>query len=392
MPNIITPSDYSQARSPLYLQFEATNAGEEIVTLTASIYIYAGDQVTDLPAQPQVQITKSAVAGNVLLDVSQLVRAYFAQGYASHNNPGASNYYVTQASGAGLWVKVSGNAVETDGSYAFTATTFFAMDGFTYYLNEINATHSETILTTPRTIQLLPGQKFNLPVRNNPQIKWALSDGGGFTTYQNAILPADETKNQVVYLPLGRPNINSIGDLALDVVAANDTYTLNVQRVSDSVSVGSVNVEIVCEPKYEGHYIAFINKWGVWDTMLFQKLSKESIDVMAEEHRRIIGSWGARDGELGTRAYSYNTREGLHARVNAIGQERITLNTDWLNEDGAYNEVMRQLLQSEVFLMDNEIPVMLETKQLDYKTGVNDRLVQYTLTFRYAFEAINRAQ
>lgn len=387
MANILYPADYTQARSPLYIQCAPETGGATITSGLFDLYIYSGDKTTDLPVSATISLSKQGIDGRLLLDVAQLVRAYFVQNFTSHNAPGASTYYINQASGAALWVKVSSNMTESGGGYLENAT-FMAMDGYTKFADGINKVHSETILTTPRTIRLLPGQYFNLPVKNDPRIKWAIGEGGDVTTYQNAPAHSDETDKKVVYLPVGRPNINSIVDLSMGLVAAEDTFVVFVQDQATSAALANIRIEYVCEPKFTGHYIAFINKWGVWDTMLFEKKSTEQMNVQADPHRRMIGDWGSRSGEDGTQPYEYNTRESMIGRINAMGQEKITLNTGWLEED--YNEVMRQLLQSEVFLMDNSIPVMIDTTDIEYKTGVNDRLIQYTITFKYGYEAINR--
>jgi hypothetical protein len=387
MANILYPQDFSQARSPLLLQYAPETDGQDITSADVEVSIYTGDKTSGVPASPQVTLVKSGVDGNVLLDVAQLVRAYFVHNYTSHNAPGASTYYIAQAIGSALWVKVSSNTTELSGGY-LEASTFLAMDGFSYFADGVNKVHSETILTTPRTIQLLEGQYFNLPVKNDPRIKWGIGQVGSVTTYQDAPAHGDDTDKKVVYLPVGKPNINSLTDLSMDLVAATKDFYVFIQNQASSAALANIRIQYICEPKYEGHYIAFINKWGVWDTMLFEKKSSENIKVQGDSYRRMIGAFSARDGETGTQAYTYNTREGVQARINAVGQEYITLNTGFLEED--YNEVMRQLLQSEVFLLDNTTPVTIETVDLDYKTGINERLIQYTIQFKYAFEAINR--
>jgi hypothetical protein len=388
MANIIYPDDYSQARSPMYLQCEADTNGETITDAVHSLSIYSGDKTTGVPASAQVQISKLSVDGKVLTSISEIVRAYFVQNFTSHNAPGSGTYYINQAVGAALWVKVATSTTESDGGYNEN-DTFLAFDGYTEFADGVNAVHAETILTTPRTIKLLEGQYFNLPVKNSPQIEWAMGQPGDFTTYQTVNANGDDTDKMVVYLPAGEPNITSVGDIALDAVIATDRYYIFVRNASTNADLGNIEFEIICEPKYEGHYIAFINKWGVWDTMVFEKKSTESMEVNAESYRRMIGAWGARSGEDGTRPYSYDVNTGTHARINAMGQESITLNTGWLDDD--YNEVMKQLLQSELFLMDNEIPVVLDTYSIDYKQEVNE-MVQYTVTFKYAYGAINRVQ
>jgi len=41
---------------------------------------------------------------------------------------------------------------------------------------------------------------------------------------------------------------------------------------------------------------------------------------------------------------------------------------------------------------DDVFPVNVTTQSLQYKTSVNDKLVQYTLNFEYAFDKINNVR
>jgi hypothetical protein len=389
MANIIYPNDYVQARSPIYVQFAPEDAAEEIVIAYPEITVYTGDKTTGVSGGEVVAIEKPSPDGRVLLDLSQIIRAYFVQNYTSHNLPGSGVYHVAQALGAALWVKVTSSTMETDSSYTNGSATFLAMDGYTKWTDGVNKVHTETILTTPRTIRLLPTQLFNLPVKNTPRVKWAIGEDTDLTPYTAVPATGDDTNLMVVYIPCGRPNIQNIASLTHSLVAAEPTFEMYIKNNGNDATLGNIRIEFVCEPKFQGHYIAFINTGGVWDTMLFEKKSSEQMTVTADSHRRMIGTWGTRSGEDGTQAYGYNQREGLHGRINAMGQETITLNTGFLDE--AYNEVMRQLLQSEYFLLDNTTPVQIETVDIEYKTGLNDKLIQYTITFKYAFEAINRA-
>ena len=97
---------------------------------------------------------------------------------------------------------------------------------------------------------------------------------------------------------------------------------------------------------------------------------------------------------------TYDTYKPQVAQFNKLGKESITLNTNYLSED--YNEVIKQLMMSEqVWLtrLDNPAPdsnnletvlaVIPKTQSVTYKTSLNDRLVQYTVDFDYAFDKIN---
>jgi hypothetical protein len=70
------------------------------------------------------------------------------------------------------------------------------------------------------------------------------------------------------------------------------------------------------------------------------------------------------------------------------------LNSGYLSE--AYNEVFKQLLLSEqVWLTDITatgelvIPLNIKSSGITYKTSVNDKLVDYKISFDKSFDTIN---
>ena len=74
------------------------------------------------------------------------------------------------------------------------------------------------------------------------------------------------------------------------------------------------------------------------------------------------------------------------------GQDRITMNTGYLNEE--YNKVIEELMLSEQVWMYRDgnttiTPIIPTTKQVTFKTSLNDRLVDYTVNFDMAFDKIN---
>ena len=94
-----------------------------------------------------------------------------------------------------------------------------------------------------------------------------------------------------------------------------------------------------------------------------------------------------------TTPVSYSIGSPQVSQYDKLGKESITLNTGYLSDD--YEEVIKQLLLSEqVFLTkltDTELvlPIIPKTSNVTYKTTLNDRLVQYTIEFDYAFDKIN---
>lgn len=97
---------------------------------------------------------------------------------------------------------------------------------------------------------------------------------------------------------------------------------------------------------------------------------------------------------------TYDTYKPQVNQYNKLGKESITLNTNYLSEE--YNEVIKQLMMSEqvwITKLNNPAPdtnnpetvlsVIPKTQSVTYKTSLNDRLVQYTIDFDYAFDKIN---
>jgi hypothetical protein len=66
------------------------------------------------------------------------------------------------------------------------------------------------------------------------------------------------------------------------------------------------------------------------------------------------------------------------------------MNTGFIQE--SFNEVIKQMMLSEQVWVDNGtevLPITLNTKSLQFKKSVNDKLINYTVDFEYAFNKIN---
>jgi len=138
----------------------------------------------------------------------------------------------------------------------------------------------------------------------------------------------------------------------------------------------------VCEPKYSPVVIDFINKFGSWSRIFFQKAKTRNIEVKADSYKANPASI----------PYS-PTAQGQVREFNTTGKETIRLNTGFVND--GYAEYIQQLLLSEkVTLLDYESnvlyqPVRVKSKSLKKQTGLNDGTMNYTLDFEFAFDIIN---
>jgi hypothetical protein len=164
-------------------------------------------------------------------------------------------------------------------------------------------------------------------------------------------------------------------------------FSSNVTRieiVGRSSGGGIVNtkvlgVESIEECKYEPKEVHFVNRYGVEETFWFFKKNIKSITVEKETYRpNIAGSYA--NGVLSHQYQDYN--------VN--GREKIVLNTGFVNE--SFSENIKQLMLSEkVWVYDNGIkrPINVSTSEMELRTHVNDKLINYTMEFEFSNEIIN---
>ena len=141
----------------------------------------------------------------------------------------------------------------------------------------------------------------------------------------------------------------------------------------------SIPVETIEECKYEPKEVHFVNRYGVEETFWFFKKNTKSITVEKETYRpNIIDSY--QNGNLTHQYQNYN--------VN--GREKITLNTGFVNE--SFSENIKQLMLSEsVWMYDNGIkrPMNVSTSEMELRTHVNDKLINYTVEFEFSNDIIN---
>ena len=90
---------------------------------------------------------------------------------------------------------------------------------------------------------------------------------------------------------------------------------------------------------------------------------------------------------------TYNTYKGQRERYNTNAKTTITLNTGFVNDD--YNQTIEQLFLSEkvwIRWQNQTLPIIPKTKDLQFKTSLNDKLATYTIDFEFAFNKINNVR
>jgi hypothetical protein len=130
-----------------------------------------------------------------------------------------------------------------------------------------------------------------------------------------------------------------------------------------------------CEPKYTPIKCDFVNKWGAWQSITFFKRSDETLEVKGSKYQLMPSS------------EDYNVYKGEMQSFNLNGKVSIKVNTGWVGEH--YRDIIKQLALSETVLLDDK-KVILKTESIELFKKVNTKVINYEMTFEYAFHEINK--
>jgi hypothetical protein len=152
-----------------------------------------------------------------------------------------------------------------------------------------------------------------------------------------------------------------------------------------TVQIGSGNVlryNVICEPRYQKYNIHFLNRYGGFDTKLFSKVSRKTIDVAKSSFSQLpykIDSNGA---------VSYNNANGVYHETKSTYSsqytEKLILNSDLLN-DAEYTWLADLIISPLVYVEMNGyfVPCSITQSNYEFKKVVNDKLTNLTIDVEF---------
>ena len=201
---------------------------------------------------------------------------------------------------------------------------------------------------------------------------WNLATGGWNTAFSDlTVSDTSISTDKIVYIRI----------TPTDTLVSGDTITVSTSK-SGYAQSQTITLEEICEPRYTYINLVFYNKFGALQQMPFNKKSIESLTTTSKTYQKNIIDLSSTP--------RYNTEKHQTRQFQMQGQEKITVNTGYIDE--SFNEVIRQLLLSEQVYLDDGTtvrPVVLDTNSLTFKTSVNDRLTNYTIDLSFASNKIN---
>ena len=287
----------------------------------------------------------------------------------------------------------------------FLTSDYIAYDGYGYFKDGRNPQNNQAYLQSNKKIYRLQDHNIRVPIDTDKAVS-AVFRLNGETVKSQTFTASDESDEQVVYFNVGFSNADTYQQrVELDGGIVENSPLLeqyfgaeNVGEVDEIyVSDGDKTdvLKIITEPcsKYQPYKVVFVNRFGVLQDLFFSLKSIESITTTGETYKANNFDYTGNTTDLVNGiGNKYDSNKHQIMQYNKLGKESITLNTGYLSED--YNDVISELMLSEqVWLMatdsDEVLPVIPKTQSVTYKTSLNDRLVQYTIDFDYAFDKIN---
>ena len=334
----------------------------------------------------------------------------------NESDSGSYDYLLTKfpnTSGVGIFdISRVLNSALNQLAYDYTSSVLYYKAGFNYnYLSgSVRVSGSNTPLITSGIYKSLDGYAlFPEPINQNvpsKSVHWPLMTDGPVS---QSVLPTDigsigtyvgvtgaTQPTQVRYTKIGGSSSNiavtsttsSMGQITRVplapsqsgfplTVADGDAYT--IQAYNSSTPLGTpLYFEVQCAYKYTPVRIMWKNRYGQFDYQNFYKANYKTFSTDQKTYQPQLGSWDAT-------SLSYNTAQNNTQKYIVNTNEQLDVNSDWLPEN--FNEIYKQLLVADevywIYDQDNNFvkPLAVLTNNVRFKTNVNEKLIQYTVSF-----------
>jgi hypothetical protein len=390
------PSDIQPAQSPIVFSI-VENSGsytQNEFQYTANLYVWDGSQSNSGSYIYQARKYPNQ-SGSGIFDFSRMINSTLTD--LSATDGSNIKYYIVNfgyqyASGSG-YVTSSLTPV----TCSVGGTMFKAYDGYSIFPNAINDSLATQNAWYPFmsdigsvTQSVVPTDKSNVGTYLKGVSVWTGQANSVLpssvrctTVYENGTVASasyslttgsTNTTTQITHLP-SCPN-DTTWDTYWPTAVNLSSYKL--QAYSGSTLLSTQNYIVDCAYYYEPIRIAYKNRFGQFDFINFYKRHDNTFNTEQRLYQPQLGSWGAQ-------TLAYNQYQTAQQRYIVDATEVLSCNTNWLEQ--GWNDLMKQMMVSDeiywCYDQDNDLvkPLTIQTNSLQFKTHVNNKLIQYTITF-----------
>lgn len=374
-----------RTRSPFFIR-TPQEANSNLSYFQINITVFGGlsssTQVCDdLYATYALQKKPLGSEDSVTVDISEIVNDHIEQVF--------TGTYSASSAKSSIWVTVATSPRQSDGTLigsTITSNTYLAQEGYNTFKEGVNYTTEPIAMITGTHFEHHKGSTLTIPinVERVSQVEWIASNGVSLSTDTFS-----DNGNQNQKIQFAQFTATDIKDVA------------RVKITYDTSSFTTIYTTRIEECKYPVNKITFVNRWGAIQDLFFFKKSIDSLESRSENFNRSIFkarsvslSEPEEEGEACQESLTFNTYSTTaHAKktFNANATESVLLNSGFVNE--LMNPFFEELMVSEyIWLTDssaNIYPVNLKESSFTKKTGLNDRLINYTMNFEKSFDLVN---
>jgi hypothetical protein len=351
-----------------------------IQSATLKLWIYSGNYGSKDPSNPTYTLQKDKLPSEsgITFDIAELVKDYIEIRFTG-------DYSTIQQN---AWVEYELTREYDDLTESTIIGDFIAYNGYGDFEEGVNPLLSPTLLQSNTTIYVPEGEIARVPILRSTNGTAAVE------YYSEGVSLGTETQGMII------DNITAdLENYSADTELLNADVTVLTTPVGTGTaeseladkmiivatdgSTTTVNVNYICEPKFTPYKVTFLNKFGVLQDLWFFKKRTDNLNITKESYKRNTIDIGAND-------VSYSRYKSTKELYNINSDRSFTMNTGFVVEE--FNEVIRQLLMTENAWIseNNEVyPIVPKTSSLDYKTVVNDKLINFTVEFEYAYNDTN---
>ena len=371
-----------RTRSPFFIR-TPQETSSSLSYFQINITVFGGlssstEVCDDLYATYALQKKPLGSEDSVTVDISEIVNDHIEQVF--------TGTYSASSAKSSIWVTVATSPRQSDGTLigsTITSNTYLAQEGYNKFKEGVNYTTEPTAMISSNYIQYHLGSTVTIPVNVErvTSIQWRSGTGVRET---DSFTDNGNQNQKIQYAQF-----------------TSTTLLDNVLVTYDSGSTSTITLAPTEECKYPVNKITFVNRWGAMQDLFFFKKSVDSLESRSESFNRSIFEARAvhldppeEEGQACQESLTFNTYSTTaHAKktFNANATESVLLNSGFVNE--LMNPFFEELMVSEyIWLTDssaNIYPVNLKESSFTKKTGLNDRLINYTMNFEKSFDLVN---
>lgn len=352
------------ARSPHYLTIAWTQVAFATIPekYIIQLYVWKGLKAS-VPAQPTRQLeNKNPLerVGTSDVNISNYVKDILTVGLQSDTSTNVIN------SNSSVWVKSQviyyiGGVAQTP----YYVVTDLAIDGYGYGIEGKNTTiPTNNALTSVLSANVSSTTNYTIPIKVSETVSTAIS----------VISYPLNTLNDSFTIAATTNSNELIKNIFVKCSEIGTDTSIQIKRNTVLIKELILKEEF----RYTPIDVWFLNKFGQLDTLVFFKEKVESLSITSEKYESSIGQPinGIRQFE------KYNTN----------GKTSYKINSGFVKESN--NEIFKQLFLSNKCWEFNGtifVPINLKSTNLEYKSKLSERLINYEAEFEYAFNELNNA-